>query len=99
MDDLRHRFGENLRRCRRRAGLSQEAAALRAGLHRTEIGLLESGGRLPRLDTILKVAGGIEVAPTELLDGMIWRPSGYAQHGSFEVIARGRLLASRSERP
>lgn len=38
-------FGANLRRARRAADLSQEALGFRAGLHRTEVGLLERGVR------------------------------------------------------
>lgn len=38
-------FGHNLRRARKQAGLSQEELAVRASLHRTEIGLVERGER------------------------------------------------------
>lgn len=70
---LRRRFGENLTVLRGRKGLSQERTAERAGVHKTEIGLLERGLRLPRLDTIVKLAGAVEVEPCELLAGMAWR--------------------------
>lgn len=78
------RFGENLRGARRLALLSQEELARRAGLHRTEIGLLEHGDRLPRLDTILKLAGGLGVQPGELLHGIRWRAA-TARPGCFEA--------------
>lgn len=55
---LEERFGRNLWRCRRRADLSQEELADRVGLSRTAIYTLELGHRLPRLDTILKLAAG-----------------------------------------
>jgi transcriptional regulator with XRE-family HTH domain len=67
------RFGANLVRERKRVGLSQEEVSERADLHRTEIGYLERGIRLPRLDTILKLAGGLEIQPCDLLDGMAWK--------------------------
>jgi transcriptional regulator with XRE-family HTH domain len=54
-------FGRNVKRLRRRADLSQEELSHRADLHRTEIGMLERGIRLPRLDTIIKVSGALEV--------------------------------------
>lgn len=83
LDALKQRFGENLVLLRSRADISQEQAALRASLHKTEISLLERGLRLPRLDTIVKVAGSIEVEPCELLIGMGWRPVGSIQRGRY----------------
>jgi transcriptional regulator with XRE-family HTH domain len=67
------RFGENLSELRGRVGLSQVGTAERAGLHRTEVALVEHGRRIPRLDTLVKLAGAVEVAPCELLAGMSWR--------------------------
>jgi transcriptional regulator with XRE-family HTH domain len=67
------RFGSNLREVRRRAGLSQEELAFRASLHRTEIGLLERGIRVPRIDTLIKLAGGLEVDAADLLAGIEWQ--------------------------
>jgi transcriptional regulator with XRE-family HTH domain len=71
-----------MKRHRNRAGLSQEELGFRASLHRTEIGILERGIRLPRLDTIIKIAGAIEIDPCVLLDGMTWHP-GVIRQGSF----------------
>lgn len=68
------RFAKNLRRCRRRSGMSQEQVGLRAQLHRTEIGLLERGARVPRIDTLVKVAAALNVNPAELLEGIDWEP-------------------------
>ena len=75
-------LGENLRRLRRREGLSQEQVAVRASLHRTEVGLLEHGGRVCRVDTLIQLAGAMGVAPGELLDGIDWIP-GPEPRGSF----------------
>jgi transcriptional regulator with XRE-family HTH domain len=69
------RFGENLRRVRRREDLSQEELARRAGLHRTAIGLLEHGARVPRIDTLIRLADSMVVSPGELLDGISWVPA------------------------
>jgi transcriptional regulator with XRE-family HTH domain len=68
------RFGDNLRRVRCREGLSQEELAVRASLHRTEIGKLENTERVPRIDTLIRLAGAMAVAPAELLDGIAWVP-------------------------
>lgn len=65
-------FGENLVEQRVRVGLSQIGTAERAGLDRTEINLLEHGRRVPRLDTIVKLAGAVEVEPCALLTGLAW---------------------------
>lgn len=71
--DTARRFGRNLAERRRKVGLSQDATAQRAGLHRTEVALIEVGKRLPRLDTIVKLAGALEVEPCALLRGMAWK--------------------------
>lgn len=80
--DLADHFGKNLRRCRRRAGLSQEALGREAKLHRTEIGLLERGERIPRIDTLLKLSGGLELGPEQLLTGIAWN-AGTTTPGMF----------------
>jgi len=49
-------FGVNLRRARKDAGLSQEEAGIRASLHRTEVGLLERGERIPRFEDAARLA-------------------------------------------
>ncbi len=79
---LRGRFGENLIRLRNRVDLSQGETAKRAGLHITEVSLLERGLRLPRLDTVVKLAGAVEAEPCELLAGMIWH-AGRVQRGEW----------------
>lgn len=81
---LGEQFGHNLKGAHRRGGFSQEELASLASLHRTEIGMLERGIRTPRLDTIVKLADGLEVAPGELLSGMRWT-IGRCISGSFTV--------------
>lgn len=66
-------FGRGVAERRRQLGLTQEGTAERAGLHRTEVALIEKGERLPRLDTIVKLGGALGVEPSELLAGMRWR--------------------------
>lgn len=75
MDSIAWQFSENLLLARRRAGLSQEQLGFGAGLHRTEIGQLENGHRLPRIDTLVKLAGALSVPPGDLLKGMAWKPA------------------------
>jgi transcriptional regulator with XRE-family HTH domain len=82
--DIATLFGQNLKRARKRAELSQEELGIRATLHRTEVGLLERGERLPRIDTMIKVAGALEVPPAELIEGIKWSP-GSTRIGEFRM--------------
>jgi transcriptional regulator with XRE-family HTH domain len=63
-------FGRRIRSLRERHGVSQEAFALRVGLHRTAISKLERGTTDPRMTTILRLALGLGVSPGELLDDL-----------------------------
>jgi ribosome-binding protein aMBF1 (putative translation factor) len=81
-NEVAQRFGDNLRRIRRRKGLSQDELAARASLHRTEIGLLENGQRVARITTMIQLAGAMDVDPTELIAGINWSPGGVLG-GSF----------------
>lgn len=88
--DVGHHFGENLRRARGRAGISQEELGLRSSLHRTEIGLLERGERVPRIDTLIKVASALSIPPGELLVGIDWTPGSMTTtDGSFAFAPAG----------
>lgn len=66
-------FGKNLRRCRRRVGISQEKLGYLTSLHRTEIGLLERGRREPRLGTVVKLASALQVSLGSLFEGPGWK--------------------------
>jgi transcriptional regulator with XRE-family HTH domain len=68
------RFAANMRRLRKAAGLTQEELAFRAAIHRTQVSLLENGGRMPRVHTLVCLAGALEVTPNDLLDGIVWKP-------------------------
>jgi transcriptional regulator with XRE-family HTH domain len=81
-------FGENLGRARNRADISQEELSFRASIHRTEVSSLERGLRVPRIDTLVKLASSLSVSPSDLLAGMEWTPA-VVSRGSF-VIGAGR---------
>lgn len=94
--DVARRFGANLRRVRRRADLSQEEVGARASLHRTEIGLLERGARVPRIDTLVKLSAALGVRiDCALLEGIGWSPAS-TRPGAFTVDA---INASGGEVP
>jgi transcriptional regulator with XRE-family HTH domain len=63
----RDRFARNLRAARAEAGLSQERLSALAGLHRTEISLLERGERDPKLSTIVRLADALGVPAAALV--------------------------------
>lgn len=61
-------FGRAVRDHRRRRNLSQEELGFRSGLHRTYVSGIERGRRNPTLDSILKLAEALGVAPGVLVD-------------------------------
>lgn len=93
--DIARQFGVNLGRARKRTGLSQEALAFLASLHRTEIGLLERGERCPRIDTAVKLAAALEVSVDDLVEGIVWNP-GSVQRGGFGLSAHPGSSIERS---
>lgn len=82
--DIARTFGRNLVRIRGRVGVSQEELGFMASLHRTEIGMLERGIRLARIDTLVKLSGALGVPPGDLLAGLRWMP-GDPRPGHFGV--------------
>ena len=84
---LKERFGANLRRARRRAGLTQEQLALMTEMHRTEISYLERAKRTPRIDTLVKLVCALECSSDELIEGMGWKPN-LGDYGRW-VVADG----------
>ncbi|AGB22147.1 putative transcriptional regulator [Mycobacterium sp. JS623] len=63
-------FGERVRDRRMELGLSQEAAAVRCGIHWTQLGKVERGQRSLRLETILKIAAGLDIDAGQLISGL-----------------------------
>lgn len=80
--------GPRIRRIRRGQELSQESLADVAEYHRTQMTRLEWGERLPRLDTLIKLASGLGVPPCELLDGIGWEPGGHGRPGRIVEVRR-----------
>jgi transcriptional regulator with XRE-family HTH domain len=95
-EEVAVKFGRNLFRCRRRAGMSQEELGELASLHRTEIGMLEHGTRLARIDTLMKIAGSLGISPAELLEGIDWSP-GHSTEGGFSISERTLACRQRGD--
>lgn len=70
LNETTREFGERVRERRLELGLSQEAAAVRCGIHWTQLGKVERGQRSLRLETILKIAAGLQVEPGKLVNGL-----------------------------
>lgn len=85
----------NLARLREAKGLSQEEVAYRAGLHRTEISLMELGKRTIRIDTFFRLIGALEIDATKGFEGARWvpffdKPDGELQHEQQEPVKHRR---------
>lgn len=63
-------FGERIHRRRLELGLSQEAAARLCGIHWTQFGKVERGQRSLRLETIVRIARGLDIDAGQLVRGL-----------------------------
>lgn len=68
MDDVRQRLAANLRKLRQARGLSQEAFADEAGLHRTYVSDIERGARNPTITVVDRLAQALKIPIGALLD-------------------------------
>jgi transcriptional regulator with XRE-family HTH domain len=64
---LEKAFGEELRKAREKAGLSQEKLGFESGYHPTYISQLERGLKSPTLKAIFSLAKALGVRPSSLL--------------------------------
>lgn len=60
-------FGRIVRRRRKALGLSQEALAAEADLHRTFVSMIERGERRPSLEVVRKLASGLDTSAADLV--------------------------------
>lgn len=61
------KFGNKVRAERAKLGLSQEALAARAGVHRTYIGMIERAEKNITLENIEKIAKALEISLDKLM--------------------------------
>lgn len=66
--DLKRALGQRIKALRKRAGLTQEALAERAGLNPKYISGIERGNENPTLDTLIRLAKELRVPLVELFD-------------------------------
>jgi transcriptional regulator with XRE-family HTH domain len=67
LPELQRRFGEMLRRHRRRVGLGQDKLAGQAGVHRTHLSLMERGKQMPSLAVIHKLSTALGVSMATMM--------------------------------
>lgn len=65
--DMRRAVGENVRRLRLAAGLSQEELAERSGFSQQYLSDLERGRRNPTVVTVFELAQALETTPALLV--------------------------------
>lgn len=63
------RVGENIKKMRQLAGMSQQNLADETGTHKDSISGIERGERKPRPSTLRKLAKGLEVEVSDILTG------------------------------
>ncbi len=63
-------IGVRVRRVRLEQGLTQEALADRAGVHRAAVGFIERGEREPGVSLIWRLADGLGVSLGQLMEGI-----------------------------
>lgn len=67
MSNIDKAFGSAVKTRRLQLGISQEALAFRAGLHRTYISDLERGRKCPLLRVVIRLAYALEMPTPDLV--------------------------------
>ena len=70
INEARHQLGERIRAMRTEQKMTVRGFALMIGLSKDYIIDLEYGRKSPTFDTILKIAAGLDVTASELLQGI-----------------------------
>jgi len=63
-------LGNELKKARKKAKLTQEALAGLANVHPTYISLLENNKKSPTLDTLIKICNALDVSASKLIARM-----------------------------
>jgi transcriptional regulator with XRE-family HTH domain len=68
--NISKQLGAKIQKMRLEKGLSQEELAFEAGLHRTYISHVERGSRNITVIGLCKVAKGLKIKPSEIIEGL-----------------------------
>jgi transcriptional regulator with XRE-family HTH domain len=81
-------FGALLVAARKKAGITQEELASRSGVDRTTVSQCERGLASPRLETVVQLAGGLDIDPRSLIPAVRWKrqEASPAPAGKFEPV-------------
>ena len=60
-------IAEVIRRLRKQRKKSQEVLSGLAGMERSHLGMVETGGRIPNMYTIWRIADALDMRPSELV--------------------------------
>jgi transcriptional regulator with XRE-family HTH domain len=60
-------FAKELRRLRLEAGLTQEQVAVKAGVSREYVSMLEAGKNIPTIDVFIRLCRAVGAPPSEIV--------------------------------
>jgi transcriptional regulator with XRE-family HTH domain len=83
-EDVAVRFGENVWWLRTQRRLTQSALAARAGIHRSQIPQVENARQTARIESVVAIAGGLEVPIGDLFGGIRFEP--FVDHPGRYVV-------------
>ena len=75
LDELKTVFSENVKARRNELGLSQSELARQTRIDQANISGFESGSRLPSLESLTRLAAGLNIAPDVLLRAKVFSKS------------------------
>jgi putative transcriptional regulator len=78
--------GKRIREKRVRQGMTQEKLAEIAELDRKHIGIIENGEAEPRIGTLVRIAGALDVPIETLVTGLVFVPN---EHSAGHLEVRG----------
>lgn len=70
MDYNHHIAGTVIRQLRNERGMSQELLSGLAGIARSHLSMIEAGSKQPNFETLWRIAGALEIRPSELVAAM-----------------------------
>ena len=94
MSKVANALGKKLVNIREKLGISQEEFAFKCGLAAAHMGQLERGEKSPTLDTLQKIADGLCITVSDLLDFGSNLPASKLDSKSNKILA---ILQDKSD--